>query len=148
MPGVSTTGGPSHQATDDVALMRALPNMTVVDVANAVETRQVPALVADVYDDGIHNAFQELLGVKRAAYALLTGEAITAQQALEWGMVNEVVPRERLTSRVTDADCTDSTDLAGIYFAVQASYEQQIVNANQQALSTRSSSTARPTPRR
>jgi enoyl-CoA hydratase/carnithine racemase len=49
--------------------------------------------------DGIHNAFQELLGVKRAAYALLTGEAITALQALEWGMVNEVVPRERLIAR-------------------------------------------------
>ena len=49
--------------------------------------------------DGIHNAFQELLGVKRAAYALLTGEAITAQQALEWGMVNEVVPRDQLISR-------------------------------------------------
>ena len=40
MPGVSTPGGPSHQATDDVALMRALPNMTVVDVADAVETRR------------------------------------------------------------------------------------------------------------
>jgi transketolase len=48
MPGVSTPGGPSHQATDDVALMRALPNMTVVDVADAVETRQVAAAVADV----------------------------------------------------------------------------------------------------
>src|ERR1700740_3237131 len=29
----------------------------------------------------------------------LTGEAISARQALEWGMVNEVVPRERLISR-------------------------------------------------
>ena len=48
MPGVSTPGGPSHQAIDDVALMRALPNMTVVDVADAVETRQVAAAVADV----------------------------------------------------------------------------------------------------
>jgi hypothetical protein len=35
---------------------------------------------------------------------------------------------------VTDADCTESTDLAGIYFAVQASYEQQLVDSNQQAL--------------
>jgi hypothetical protein len=35
---------------------------------------------------------------------------------------------------VTDANCTQSTDLAGIYFAVEASYEQQIVSANQQAL--------------
>ena len=48
MPGVSTPGGPSHQAIDDVALMRALPNMTVVDVADAVETRQVAAAIADV----------------------------------------------------------------------------------------------------
>jgi transketolase len=48
MPGVSTPGGPSHQAIDDVALMRSLPNMTVVDVADAVETRQVVAAIADV----------------------------------------------------------------------------------------------------
>jgi transketolase len=48
MPGVSTPGGPSHQAIDDVALMRALPRMTVVDVADAVETRQVVPAVADV----------------------------------------------------------------------------------------------------
>jgi transketolase len=48
MPGVSTPGGPSHQAIDDVALMRVLPNMTVVDVADAVEVRQVVAAVVDV----------------------------------------------------------------------------------------------------
>jgi hypothetical protein len=40
----------------------------------------------------------------------------------------------QLAAAVTDADCTQSSDLAGIYFAVQASYEQQLVNANQQAL--------------
>jgi transketolase len=48
MPGVSTPGGPSHQATDDVALMRALPNMTVIDVADAVEMSQVAAAVIDL----------------------------------------------------------------------------------------------------
>ena len=48
MPGVSTPGGPSHQAIEDVALMRALPNMTVVDVADAVETRQVAEAIVDV----------------------------------------------------------------------------------------------------
>ena len=40
MPGVSSPGGPSHQAIEDVALMRALPNMTVIDVADAVEIGQ------------------------------------------------------------------------------------------------------------
>ena len=48
MPGVSSPGGPSHQAIDDVALMRAIPNMTVIDVADAVEVRQVPRAIADV----------------------------------------------------------------------------------------------------
>jgi transketolase len=48
MPGVSSPGGPSHQAIDDVALIRALPNMTVVDVADAVETRQVAEAIVDI----------------------------------------------------------------------------------------------------
>jgi transketolase len=48
MPGVSSPGGPSHQAIDDVALMRALPNMTVVDVADAREVSQVPDAIVDV----------------------------------------------------------------------------------------------------
>lgn len=55
--------------------------------------------IGSVPADGIHNAFQELLGTKRAAYALLTGQAIGARQALEWGMVNEVLPREQLVDR-------------------------------------------------
>ena len=41
-------GGPSHQAIDDVALMRALPNMTVIDVADAIEVRQVVEAIVDV----------------------------------------------------------------------------------------------------
>lgn len=55
--------------------------------------------IGSVPGDGINVCFQELLGTKRAAYALLTGEAINAQQALEWGMVNEVVPRDKLIER-------------------------------------------------
>ena len=46
MPGLSSPGGPSHQAIEDVALMRALPNMTVVEPADAVETEQAVAAVA------------------------------------------------------------------------------------------------------
>ena len=42
--------------------------------------------------------------------------------------------RTQIAMAVTDANCTQSTDLAGIYFAVQASYEQQFVTGNQQAL--------------
>ncbi|MCC6946153.1 MAG: enoyl-CoA hydratase/isomerase family protein [Bradyrhizobiaceae bacterium] len=55
--------------------------------------------IGSVPGDGINVCFQELLGTKRAAYALLTGEAIDAQTALRYGMVNEVVPRDKLISR-------------------------------------------------
>ncbi len=48
MPGISSPGGPSHQAIDDVALMRAVPGMTIVNVADAVGVRQVCAAVVDL----------------------------------------------------------------------------------------------------
>ena len=48
--------------------------------------------------------------------------------------VSAAANRAQIATAVADASCTDSADLAGIYFAVQASYEQQIVNTNQQAL--------------
>ncbi len=58
--------------------------------------------IGSVPGDGIHSCFQELLGVKRAAYALLTGQAIDARLALEYGMVNEVLPREQLIPRARE----------------------------------------------
>jgi transketolase len=48
MPGVSSPGGPSHQAIEDVAITRVLPNFTVIDVADAVETAQVVPLLATI----------------------------------------------------------------------------------------------------
>ncbi len=67
--------------------------------------------------------FQELRNIYGYKGAITLGDPVsaTARQA-------------QLAAAVTDADCTQSTDLAGIYLAVQASYEQQLVNANQQAL--------------
>ena len=55
--------------------------------------------IGSVPGDGIHSCFLELLGVKRGAYALLTGQAIDAKTALEYGLVNEVVPRDKLLDR-------------------------------------------------
>jgi hypothetical protein len=42
--------------------------------------------------------------------------------------------RAQIAMAVADANCTLTSDLSGIYFAVQANYEQQFVSANQQAL--------------
>ncbi len=41
--------GASHQATEDIALMRVLPHMTVIVPADALETKQVIHAVADYY---------------------------------------------------------------------------------------------------
>lgn len=50
--------------------------------------------------------------------------------------VSAAVQQAQIAVAVTDATCTQGADLAGIYFAVEASYEQQLVNANQQALTS------------
>jgi enoyl-CoA hydratase/carnithine racemase len=42
--------------------------------------------------DGVQIAWRELMGRKRFAYAELTGEVITARKALEYGMINEILP--------------------------------------------------------
>jgi transketolase len=41
LPGLTTPGGVTHQATDDIALMRTLPNMTVLEVGDATEAETV-----------------------------------------------------------------------------------------------------------
>ncbi|MCR8669623.1 transketolase family protein [Agrococcus sp. HG114] len=47
LPGLTTGYGPSHQATEDVAIFRGLPNLTIVDPCDAVDLRQaVPQLAA------------------------------------------------------------------------------------------------------
>jgi transketolase len=47
LPGLTTGYGPSHQATEDLALMRAMPGMTVIDPCDALEIEQaVPAIAA------------------------------------------------------------------------------------------------------
>ncbi|BFM18183.1 enoyl-CoA hydratase/isomerase family protein [Maricurvus nonylphenolicus] len=60
------------------------------------------AALGSVPGSGIHSCMQELLGVKPAAYALLTSEPINAQRALELGLVNEVVPRDHLLMRAKE----------------------------------------------
>jgi transketolase len=49
LPGLTTGYGPSHQACEDIALMRAMPNMTVLDPCDAVDIEQMtPAIAAHV----------------------------------------------------------------------------------------------------
>jgi transketolase len=47
LPGLTTGYGPSHQATEDIAIFRGMPNLTIVDPCDAHEIEQVvPAIAA------------------------------------------------------------------------------------------------------
>jgi transketolase len=102
LPGLTTPGGVTHQAIDDVALMRILPNMTVVDCGDATEVETVLEATADV--DGpvycrilrgsVPRLFREPLELGRArvlevgndicliSAGICTGEAMPAVAAL------------------------------------------------------------------
>lgn len=41
LPGITTPGGATHQAIDDIAVMRILPNMTVLETGDATEVASV-----------------------------------------------------------------------------------------------------------
>jgi len=47
LPGLTTGYGPSHQATEDIAIFRGMPNLTIIDPCDALEIEQaVPAIAA------------------------------------------------------------------------------------------------------
>ena len=49
--------------------------------------------------DGVHVIWPLLLGPNRGRYFLLTGQTLSAQEALQLGVVSEVLPREQLLAR-------------------------------------------------
>jgi enoyl-CoA hydratase/carnithine racemase len=49
--------------------------------------------------DGQHVIWPSLVGRNRARYLLLTGKKLSAQEALAWGAIAEVLPKHRLLDR-------------------------------------------------
>jgi enoyl-CoA hydratase/carnithine racemase len=52
--------------------------------------------------DGIQIAMRALMGIKRSNYAMLFNERIGPDKALEYGLVNEVVPRAKIYDRARE----------------------------------------------
>ena len=53
LPGLTTGYGPSHQATEDLAIMRAMPGLTIVDPCDALEIEQAVPVIA-AYDGPVY----------------------------------------------------------------------------------------------
>ncbi|MWA03270.1 enoyl-CoA hydratase/isomerase family protein [Actinomadura sp. LD22] len=92
IPTIAAINGPGYHM--EMALMCDLTICT--DDTVMVDVHKWMGFVSG---DGVNIAYQGLMGNKRANYAMLLGTPVTAQQALEWGMVNEVVPRQRIYDR-------------------------------------------------
>lgn len=53
LPGVTTPGGASHQAIDDIAVLRAVPNMTILEAGDATDVESM-LKVADAVDGPVY----------------------------------------------------------------------------------------------
>jgi enoyl-CoA hydratase/carnithine racemase len=55
-----------------------------------------------VPSDGVHVIWPHLIGANRGRYFLLTGQKISASEALDLGIVNEVLPPDQLLTRARE----------------------------------------------
>jgi hypothetical protein len=127
----------------------------IQDFANATQSGPLAGIIAlgnDIGTDMEHNPAVTAAARTWSACMARNGYGFSQPQNVGnqeframYGNVRSITPSTKISAAanqaqiavaVTDADCTQSSDLAGIYFAVQASYEQQLVTANQQALET------------
>jgi hypothetical protein len=153
--GIDATGPGPDPASLPQAEQAAIGKCSTIvqDFTNAMQNGPlagVDTLSNDVYNDVTKDAAvsNATLGwvacMARNGYSFKQPQNVffTELQAMYGGkrqktpdsQVSAAANQAQIAAAVTDATCTDSTDLAGIYFAVQASYEQQIVNANASAL--------------
>jgi transketolase len=47
LPGLTTGYGPSHQATEDLAIFRGMPNLTIIDPCDAIDIEQATPAIAN-----------------------------------------------------------------------------------------------------
>jgi enoyl-CoA hydratase/carnithine racemase len=68
--------------------------------------------------DGLVVVWEEVLGLNRARYLELTRGAFTAQEALAWGAVGEVVPQDQVRARELAEQMTTRPQLTNRYVAM------------------------------
>ena len=94
VPIISAINGPAPRHSE-------LPLLCDIVLVGEEATFQDSAHFSEglVPGDGMDIVYPLLLGLNRGRYFLLTGQTITAHQALELGLVNEVLPKEALLPR-------------------------------------------------
>ncbi|RAH99565.1 transketolase [Acuticoccus sediminis] len=116
LPGLTTGYGPSHQATEDLAIFRGLPNLTIVDPCDADDIAgmvpQVAAHDGPVYCRLLRGKVPKVLSRHKPGYRFRLGEA----QMIREGRDVLVVSTGFMTMRALDAAVALAAD--GIDVAV------------------------------
>lgn len=94
VPMISAVNGPAARHAE-------LPVMCDIVLAAEEATFQDSAHFVGglVPGDGVHVVFPMAMGLNRGRYFLLTGQVLTAREAKEAGLVNEVLTRDQLMPR-------------------------------------------------
>ena len=118
LPGLTTGYGPSHQATEDLAIFRGLPNMTILDPCDAVDIRQSVRAMADhpgpVYSRLLRGKVPVVLSRYKPDYVFRIGQA----QMIRDGGDVLVISSGFMTMRALDAAerlAKDGVDVAVLH---------------------------------
>jgi enoyl-CoA hydratase/carnithine racemase len=97
VPIISAINGP-------VIFHPELPVLNDIVLASETATFQdAPHFMSGIVPgDGAHTVWTNILGLNRGRYFLLTGQLLTAQQAMDFGAVSEVLPADKLMDRTME----------------------------------------------
>lgn len=103
LPGLTTGYGPSHQATEDLAIFRGLPNMTIIDPCDADDIQgmvpQIAAHQGPVYARLLRGKVPSVLTRHKPDYKFQLGKA----QVIREGKDVLIVSTGFMTMRALDA---------------------------------------------
>ncbi|MCE4267546.1 enoyl-CoA hydratase/isomerase family protein [Rhodococcus sp. MS16] len=94
VPVIAAVNGPARVHAELAVMSDIVLASDTADFQDAPHFRK-----GTVPSDGVHLIWPALLGPNRGRYFLLTGQRLTAVEAKEWGVVNEVIPRVELMDR-------------------------------------------------
>lgn len=101
VPVIAAINGPVLQHPE----IPVLSDITIAsDTAVFQDSPHFPSGI--VPGDGAHVTWTHVLGPQRGRYFLLTGQELDARQALEYGVVNEVLPADQVLPRAKEHAAT------------------------------------------
>jgi len=145
LPGLTTGYGPSHQATEDLAIMRGIPGLTIVDPCDALDIEQavpqiaehqgpvymrllrgqVPAVLDDI--EGYRFELGKAKMLREGADVLIISSGIMTMRALE---AAEDLARDNIGVAVMHSPTIKPLDEASLVEAVRYKHRLVVVAEN------------------